>query len=369
MRVIVVGAGIGGLSVAIGLRRDSHEVVVLEQAPRLDAIGAGITLFRNAMRALDRLGVGADVAARGAAARSSMICTADGRELARFPADLLEGAIAIHRADLQDALAAAAGDVRLGARIATVEQDDAQVVVRDDHGNEDRAELVIGADGLHSVVRGFVAAASPRYGGYTAWRGVARTSIEAGHLSESWGNGERFGLVDIGGGHTYWFATKNARQGQADDAEGRKAELRRRFAGWHEPIAAIIDATDDAAILRNDVYDLPILSRWHDRRVVLLGDAAHATTPGVGQGAAQAIEDAVVLTAQLASDRDVETALESYERLRRPRTEFVQTTSRRVDRIAQLDNAMLCRMRNAVFPRIPERVRRRQFEPLVNVEL
>src|SRR5215831_16304492 len=130
MRVIVVGAGIGGLSAAIGLRGAGHEVVVLERAPRIDPVGAGITLFANAMRALVRLGVGDAVAARAAAAKRSAILTSAGRELMRVPPDLLEGTVAIHRADLQAVLADAAGEVRLGVEVNAIEQDASAVVVR-----------------------------------------------------------------------------------------------------------------------------------------------------------------------------------------------------------------------------------------------
>jgi 2-polyprenyl-6-methoxyphenol hydroxylase-like FAD-dependent oxidoreductase len=368
--VIVVGAGIGGLSAAIGLREAGHEAVVLEQAPRIEPVGAGITLFANAMQALERLGARDAVAARGAAAQRSAILTSDGRVLAEVPRDLLDGAVALHRADLHEVLAefAGAGTVQLDVKVQAIEQDADGVVVRDHDGHEHRADLVVGADGLHSVVRGTISKAKPKYGGYTAWRGVASKSFEAGRLTESWGTGERFGLVDIGR-RTYWFATKNAKEGEADEPGGRKAELQRRFASWHEPIAAALDATHDHAILRNDVYHLAPLSNWHRGRVVLLGDAAHAATPGVGQGAAQAIEDAVVLSGQLAQRGELDDLLTEYEAARIPRTTFVQQQSRRVDRVAQLGNARLCTLRNAVFARLPERVRRRQIEPLVRHQL
>ena len=159
MRVVVVGAGIGGLSVAIGLRRAGHEVVVLERAPRIEAVGAGITLFANAMHALERLGVAQAVADLGAPARRSAILTSRGRVLAELPPDLLAGAVAVHRADLQSVLAQAAGEVRLGVEVASVQQEGEEVVARTADGTEHRGELLIGADGLHSVVRGAV---SPR---------------------------------------------------------------------------------------------------------------------------------------------------------------------------------------------------------------
>jgi 2-polyprenyl-6-methoxyphenol hydroxylase-like FAD-dependent oxidoreductase len=368
VRVIVVGAGIAGLSAAIALRKTGNEVVVLERAPRIDPVGAGITLFANALRALDRLGVGEAVAARGAAATRSAILTWEGRELTRVPSDLLEGTIALQRADLQAELAAAA-EVRLGVEVTFVEQSDDAVVAVAADGSEEQGDLLVGADGLGSVVRRAIADVPIRYAGYTAWRGVSSVPVEHGRLTESWGVGERFGLVDIGRGRTYWFATKNAPEGDPDEPGGRKAEILRRFSGWHEPIAAVVEAADESAILRNDVYYLEPLPRWSDGRLVLVGDAAHATTPGVGQGAAQAIEDAVVLIDRLAGSDDLTAALAEYEGIRRPRADAVLKMSRRADKAAQLANPLGWRLRNAVVRRLPERAQRRQLEPLVRHEL
>jgi 2-polyprenyl-6-methoxyphenol hydroxylase-like FAD-dependent oxidoreductase len=369
MRVVVVGGGIAGLSAAIGLRRSGHDVVVLEQAPRIEPVGAGITLFSNAMRALDRLGVGEAVAARGAAATRSAILTWEGRELTRVPSDLVNGTIALHRADLQAELTAAAGEVRLGVEVTAVEQDADGVVARGADGSKEQGDLIVGADGLSSVARHAIAESPIHYAGYTAWRGVSSVSVEHGRLTESWGIGERFGLIDIGHGRTYWFATKNAPEREPDEPEGRRAEVLRRFADWHEPIAAIAEATYENAILRNDVYYLEPLPRWSSGRVVLVGDAAHATTPGVGQGAAQAIEDAVVLAERLEVHTDLTSALAEYEAIRRPRAEAVLRMSRRMDKAAQLASPVGWRVRNMVVRWLPERVQRRQLEPLVQYEL
>ena len=368
MRVIVVGGGIAGLSAAIALRRTGNQAVVLERAPRVEPVGAGITLFANAMRALDRLGVGDAIAARGAAATGSAILASDGRELTRVPSDLLEGTIALHRADLQAELAAASGDVRLGVEVMAVEQGRDGVVARSIDGGEERGDLLVGADGLSSMVRCAIADGRIRYAGYTAWRGVSPVPVAAGRLTESWGVGERFGLVDIGRERTYWFATKNAPEGEPDEPGGRKAEIRRRFGGWHEPIAAVVEAADESAILRNDVHYLEPLTGWSDGRVVLVGDAAHATTPGVGQGAAQAIEDAVVLADRLVRGDELATALAEYETIRRPRAEAVLKISRRADKAAQLANPLGWRLRNAIVRRLPDRAQRRQLEPLVRYE-
>src|SRR5262245_24542275 len=147
VRVILIGGGIGGLSAAIALRALGHETVVLERAPRIDPVGAGITLFANAMRALGRLGLREAVAARGAAAKRSAILTSAGRELAQVPPDLLVGTVAIHRADLHAVLADAAGEVRLGVEVTVVEQEAGAAIVRAEGGAEERADLVVGADG------------------------------------------------------------------------------------------------------------------------------------------------------------------------------------------------------------------------------
>jgi 2-polyprenyl-6-methoxyphenol hydroxylase-like FAD-dependent oxidoreductase len=366
MRVLIVGGGIGGLCAAIALRRTGHEVIVFERTGRLEAAGAGITLFTNAMRGLDVLGMRESVAARAAAATKVAILLADGRELASTPRDLFEGAVTIHRGDLQAVLAGSAGELRLGTEVVDVEDS----VVRLADGSEERADLVVGADGVHSVVRrSLLQAAAPRYAGYTAWRGVTDFSLDPGRLTESWGSGERFGLVDLGAGRTYWFATKNAPENEGDEPGDRRQELLLRFGAWHEPVQDVLEASQEEAILRNDVYYLDPLPAWSKGRVVLLGDATHATTPGIGQGAAQAIEDAVVLTRSLAERPDVSEALADYEAKRRPRAERVLKMSRRADKGGQLEGRLACTIRNMLVRLMPASAQRRQLKPIIDVEI
>jgi 2-polyprenyl-6-methoxyphenol hydroxylase-like FAD-dependent oxidoreductase len=230
MRIIVVGAGIGGLAAAIGLRRAGHDVSLLERAPRLGGIGAGLVLFQNAMRALGRLGVREAIAAQGARGQGGLVLTSDGRELTSMPADVLEGTVAIHRGELQATLAQAAGDVRLGAEVTSVEQRDEGVVATIADGTEEKADLLVSADGLNSIVRGVVTDSRLRFAGYTAWRGVSPVPVETGRMSESWGIGERFGLIDIGRSRTYWFATSPARARASEAGRSGRCGCRLRSA-------------------------------------------------------------------------------------------------------------------------------------------
>ena len=190
---------------------------------------------------------------------------------------------------------------------------------RFDDGRETRGDLLVGADGLRSVVRSALFGPErPRYGGYTAWRAVTRFDHARVTPGETWGRGRRFGQWGMTGARIYWYATESVPEGEGDPPEGRKQGLLKLFRGWHEPVEDLIEATDESAILRNDVYDRPALRRWSVGRVTLLGDAAHPMTPDMGQGACQAIEDAVVLADCLTRWSEVAEALRAYESLRIP---------------------------------------------------
>ncbi len=260
---------------------------------------------------------------------------------------------AVHRADLQAMLLKALGDgvVQPGAQCISFTQDRAGVRVQFAGGQEAYGDVLIGADGIHSVIRAqLFGQAKPRYAGYTAWRGV--TSFEQdGNVFESWGRGSRFGFVPLSQGRVYWFATRNAPEGKADGASGSKRELLDLFAGWHEPIEAVIEATEEGAILHNDIYDREPLHQWSKGRVTLLGDAAHPMTPNMGQGACQAIEDALVLADCLHNASCIETALQTYEQRRIKRTNAIVKRSRDIGRVAQWENPLACSVRNAILKR------------------
>src|ERR671911_355597 len=328
---MIVGGGIGGLVAALALGRAGLEVVVFERAPQLREVGAGISLWANATRALKGLGVYEEIRASGAAEIGGELRSWRGEMFLRIPAEDLrarfgEANLAVHRADLQGALFSALppATVRLGAELTGFEQAGEGVLARFADGREERGDLLVGADGIHSSVRAqLFGRRPPRYAGYTAWRGVADAG--EGGLPEGvglnlWGRGSEFGLVGIGRGRFYWFATKNAREGEAEGAAGRRREVLYLLAGWYQPARAAVEATADSKILRNDIYDREPLRDWGVGRVTLLGDAAHPMTPNLGQGACQAIEDALVLARCFDGGDDVPASLRLYEGRRVRRT-------------------------------------------------
>ncbi len=370
-KVMVAGAGIGGLSAAIALRRAGFEVVVFERAPELGEVGAGLLLAANAQKALGRLGLAGAVASLGTPSSAFEVRSWRGRVLAGNPAGELDkklgtSTVAVHRADLQALLIREAGEgtLRLGAEVEGFGQDAGGVMVSLAGGVEERADLLVGADGLRSRVRASLfGPTSPRYAGYTAWRAVVEPGeqlLPRGTGFESWGRGARFGCAHVGGGGVYWFATRNAPEGEGDGQPGgptgTKAALLRRFGGWHRPIGDLIGAAHEDAILRTDIYDRePLAERWGQGGVTLLGDAAHPMTPDLGQGAAQAMEDAVVLARSLREAGDTAEALRRYERLRSARAAMVVLRSRRVGRIGQLENPLLCLLRDRALAMPPRK--------------
>jgi 2-polyprenyl-6-methoxyphenol hydroxylase-like FAD-dependent oxidoreductase len=234
-----------------------------------------------------------------------------------------------------------------GVDVREVEQDPAGVTVKAADGRTWRAELLVGADGVNSAVRWavFGAVAKPVYAGYTAWRGVAAAPAGATAVSgEIWGDGARFGSAAMTEGRAYWYATATMAAGGRSQPAEEKAELRRRFAGWPADSLALIEATDESVILRHDIVQLrPDLATFVRGRVALLGDAAHAMTPDLGQGACLALEDAVVLAAAVgaaglpAADgaAGMPAALRRYDAERRPRVQPMARQSWRMGALSQ----------------------------------
>ncbi len=363
---LVIGAGIGGLTAAIALRRAGCTVEVHERADQLRPVGAGISVQPNAVLALRHLGVGDAVERAGRALRPASLSRADGRALSAITAeaaDAMVGAvgapvIGIHRATLQEILVRHLGaeHLHLGRTVAGYDLGDGGVRARFTDGSAREADLLIGADGIRSACRRqLLADGEPTYSGYFCWRGIAPSPGALGDewAGVVWGKGTRFGGCCIDGGRFYWFAIVNGPAGGADPPGQVRATVLERFAGYSQPIRDTIAATPEDAILRSDIADRPTVTTWGQGRLTLLGDAAHPMTPNLAQGACQAIEDALVLGLELARDREVDAALRAYEQKRQPRANKVVVAARRMGAVGQWSNSLAVWLRNGMVRLTP----------------
>ncbi|GAT70751.1 monooxygenase [Planomonospora sphaerica] len=414
-RAVVVGAGIGGLTAAVALQRHGWDVTVLERAASLEPVGSGLAVAANALKALDTIGVGDEIRGLSAVQGDGGVRSADGRWLVRTSAEAVtaqygDSVVLLRRAQLVDALVArlAPGTVRLDTTVTGVDPETGAVTAvtagtaapdpRAAHagratgtgprpgiggaggGPEDvleaggagggrktvlEAELVVAADGIHSPVRAalFPGHPGPRYSGTTSWRVLVPAEGVPGQASESWGAGRVFGIMPLAGGTTYCYATDTVPAGGGNGAGGNGAgrgddgglpELRRLFGDWHAPIPALLAAASPQDVLRNDVHYLATpLPAMHRGRVALLGDAAHAMTPNLGQGACQAIEDAVVLAHVAGSGEgaapDVSSRLGAYTAARLERTSKIVARSAVICRATKIRNPLAVRLRDTAM--------------------
>jgi 2-polyprenyl-6-methoxyphenol hydroxylase-like FAD-dependent oxidoreductase len=374
MRVLIIGGGIGGLTAAIALRRVGIDATVFEQAPALRERGAGLTLWSNAMQVLDALGLDEAVLAASTRLQRGEVRDRAGRLLAAFPlgplADRMGAPIVgIHRADLLAALAAHVdtADVHLDARFVDFSQDARGVTACFADGREERGDVLIGADGIHSRLRALLVGDPQRYCGYVGWQGVATVShpdFPLGLSTWSYGRGAQFGLIPVGssqGRRVFWFGTTTLAEDRIPSLGPHRQELRARFRHWHPPIPEILETTDETAILRIPIYDRPPVKRWGTGRATLLGDAAHATSPTLGQGACLAIESAAALAGALRRGPSVETALRRYEQFRQERTARIINQAWRLGSQIQWENPAACALRDLAIRCMPPALRERML--------
>jgi salicylate hydroxylase len=342
IRAVVVGGGLGGVAAAAALTQAGIDVRVYEQAPQLNEVGAGVVLAPNSLRLLERLGLGAGISRSGAHLTDTRLCQADGRVAVHDPDQFSRPGerYGMHRADLLATLAGHLPDgaVRLGYRCAGFAQHGDRAVVSFDNGERAEGDVVIGADGIHSTLQGYVAGPSePVFSGVVAYRGVIAAdrvpSWPAGTMRLWMGHSKHFLVFPVRAGRLLnyvGFVPSDERMRESWSAPGDPAALAAQFAGWDPVIGAVIDAIGGTGF-RWGLYDRAPLPRWTRGRLTLLGDAAHPMLPHLGQGVNQAIEDGVALATMLGAveSSGVPRALMAYETLRRDRTARIQEGSRR----------------------------------------
>jgi 2-polyprenyl-6-methoxyphenol hydroxylase-like FAD-dependent oxidoreductase len=360
--VLVVGGGITGLATAVALQRHGFDVAVVET--RSDSnTGAGISIWPNALAALDEIGLGDAVRGSGGQVTAGALRWRDGTWLRRPAADRMvralgEPLVVIRRTALTEILTSGLrpGTVEYGVAVQALDVHDGAVRVRLSDGSVREPSAVVGADGVDSVVARHLNGSLPRrYAGYTAWRGVAECTIDPELSGETMAAGMEAGHVPLGTDHTYWFATQRAPQGHAN-RDGELGHLRRTFGTWAEPIPTLLATTDPDQILRNDLYDRTPARCWARGPVVIAGDAAHPMRPHLGQGGCQGLEDAATLAGLAVREPDLPTAFARFAALRRRRVMTIVRESQLIGRVVNLRPAVLSAAAARATVLVPEYV-------------
>jgi 2-polyprenyl-6-methoxyphenol hydroxylase-like FAD-dependent oxidoreductase len=368
-RIIIIGGGIAGLTTALALQRKNIDYLIFESVPEIKSVGAGISLAGNAMRVLKRLQVDEEIRRKGEIIHAMLIQDDKGRLLSEVDAEEIKRecgleSVGIHRADLHQVLLTHIPVEKIYTSKKAVDiiyrEKGVSILFEDGHYVYGRA--VIMADGIHSVIRKKVLPqVMPRYAGYTCWRGMVDNTFHIQHTAvETWGARGRFGYVPIGNGKLYWFACKNAPINDARLRSFTIDDLARNFSTYPDEISQIVKATAPGDLIHNDILDLKPVNQYAFGRLVLIGDAAHATTPNLGQGACLAMEDAFLVAEELDAYRE-DIAFKNFEMKRMKRTHFIVTSSYRMGKIAQWENPLLTHIRNFIVKNLPAQLNKRQL--------
>jgi 2-polyprenyl-6-methoxyphenol hydroxylase-like FAD-dependent oxidoreductase len=358
-RVLVIGAGIGGLTAGLALRRASIDNAIFERARAVRdlQVGHGLTLWPNSTRILGTLG--ALEAVEGVAARIEQMEFRDvrGRRIVSHPAGAVAREIGaptlgLRRSELHRALFDVIGEdaVEFGAECVGIDQDDGGVTARFSDGRTEHGDVLLAADGVQSTIRAHLYGDAPTPTGNVEMHGTVPTppEVPSGVYRQIWGPGAKFGFYPVRDA-TCWYCTVKASDPRFVDQAGRREAIRARVATYPPPTVSLIDGESEHPITRAVLAVRDLSKPWVQGRVALLGDAAHAMAPHLGQGAGQAIEDALVLADCLHANGDVAAALHAYEERRKPHVRGIAKQSRILGKALVLENALAHSIwRNAV---------------------
>ena len=371
-KIAILGAGIGGLTAALAFKQKEFNVTVYESAAEIKPVGAGIGIANNAMQIFKKLNIHEKIENAGVKVSSMNITDHQLRSLSVIDLKEFEVKygvcnISIHRAVLQNILAEEIGfeNIKLSKRLLKIEQNENVKLFFEDDSIEN-ADVVIAADGIKSVVRNQLFEPSQiRDTKQICWRGISKVSLPNQYQNkaiEAWGKGKRFGFVQINSHDIYWYAVVNeSLANQHDD------NLQDLFKDFHTDVLMIIENTSDDTVIKNRIIDLKPIHKWYNKNVCLLGDAAHATTPDLGQGACQAIEDAYLLAELYQEDKPIETVFEEYQKLRIKKAHEIVNSSWRIGKMAHIENSFLIYFRNLIMRSIPTSANNLQLKSIYDV--
>jgi 2-polyprenyl-6-methoxyphenol hydroxylase-like FAD-dependent oxidoreductase len=346
VHVLIIGAGIAGLTAAIALRKVGIDSIVFEQATDLSKtqLGSGLSLGYNVTRAFRHLGLLDELTELGAPITALQFTTNKGRHVGTGRELEGELALGVIRPRFHEFLARTLGEdeVQTGSKLERFEQDETGVTAHFVDGEAVRGDILLGADGMHSVVRKqLLGESEPHYSGYVTRRGILETErAKDGIMRIMLGKGERFMSYPAGRWWVYWTAATNEPQGVKEEPAEIKRKVLERYADWPSPVVEFVEETDESNLFIADTIDRDPVDRWGEGRVTLIGDAAHPMTWDRGQGAGQGIEDAVLLAGELARRDDPVEALRAWEAERIPRTRKMVRSSRAIGKLGQSKNPL-----------------------------
>lgn len=353
-KIAIIGGGIAGLTFTRCLTTEDYEIHIFEKKEQFGEVGAAISVFPNALCVMDKLSLLDTILDNSGQFETVYLKTNKGTILSKSEPKSDYPVICIHRADLH-AILLENIDAKLYNNYTLKDLshlENGQISLSFENGENKVFDAVIGADGVHSAVRKHIINdGEPIFRGYNIWRGVVKTDFDIGYASETFGKGQRVGIVPIKDGVYGWWATCNETYMQDDSPEGTKEKLNRLFGDWHYPISDLINNTEQ--ILKNSLIDRKPHKGWTKGNITLLGDAAHPTTPNLGQGGCMAIEGAYILAKSIQKHGLTKKAFDRYEELQYPRSENIVNESLKLGKMGQLENPILIRLRNLAFKLMP----------------
>ncbi len=379
MNGIIIGAGIGGLTTAIALQQRNINVNIYESSPTLLPVGAGILVPPNAMAVMDKLGLVDAVITHGITISKLAIEDTKGKPISLTNASYQSetgkyNTVAIHRGILQKILLEAIKPNTLitDKKCINTTQDHHETHAWFHDGTSHKSDFLIGADGLNSNIRKTLfPKVILRNANQLCWRGVANYSPGQKHqqqLTEVWGNGTRFGYVQINDNEVYWYATKKASLLKNINDKNNTQYLRKEFSEYSNTVLDIINSTKNESIITNHIHDLPPKSSWGRDRIILIGDAAHPTTPNLGQGGAQAIEDAWALTQHLTSSNSITKAFQHFYESRHTKANKIIQMSWKIGQASNISNKYLCSLRNLILSTAPTSITQKQSQYIYRLQ-